>query len=70
MAKRLLSSKKVPFDEISVDNDDALWRKMVADSGRRTVPQIWIGKVHVGGYDDLAALQSKGVLDDLLAAEG
>lgn len=43
---------------------------MMADSGQRTVPQIWIGQTHVGGYDDLAELQQKGQLDALLAAEG
>ena len=70
MAKRLLVSKGANFTEIKVDSDDAMLKKMMADSGQRTVPQIWIGQTHVGGYDDLAELQQKGQLDALLAAEG
>ena len=70
MAKRLLVSKGANFTEIKVDSDDEMMKKMMADSGQRTVPQIWIGQTHVGGYDDLAELQQKGQLDALLAAEG
>ncbi|BCD97905.1 glutaredoxin 3 [Marinagarivorans cellulosilyticus] len=70
MAKRLLVSKGANFTEIKVDSDDAMLKKMMADSGQRTVPQIWIGQTHVGGYDDLAELQQKGQLDALLATEG
>lgn len=70
MAKRLLVSKGANFTEIKVDSDQAMLKKMMADSGQRTVPQIWIGQTHVGGYDDLAELQQKGQLDALLAAEG
>ncbi|WP_053981581.1 glutaredoxin 3 [Marinagarivorans algicola] len=68
MAKRLLDSKGVEFKEISVDNDPVMMKKMMADSGQRTVPQIWIGSTHVGGYDDLAALHQQGKLDALLAS--
>lgn len=68
MAKRLLDSKGVDFKEISVDSDQAMMKKMMADSGQRTVPQIWIGSTHVGGYDDLAALHQQGKLDALLAS--
>ena len=67
MAKRMLKGKGVDFTEISVDNDQAMMQKMMRESGRRTVPQIWIGSTHVGGYDDMAALQKQGKLDALLA---
>lgn len=70
MAKRLLDSKGVAYQEFGVDHDAALMQKMMADSGQRTVPQIWIGETHVGGYDQLAALQQQGKLDALLASEG
>ena len=57
MAKRLLDSKGVRYDEIPVDMDVKRRAEMEQRSGRRTVPQIWIGERHVGGYDDLAALE-------------
>ena len=67
MAKRLLGAKGVKYDEVMVDHDDALRAQMMARSGgRRTVPQIFIGDRHVGGYDDLAALDRAGQLDPLL----
>ncbi|GAC1632687.1 MAG: glutaredoxin 3 [Nevskia sp.] len=67
MAKRLLGAKGVSYDEVMVDRDDALRAQMMARSGgRRTVPQIFIGDRHVGGYDDLAALERAGQLDPLL----
>ena len=68
MAKRLLERKGATFDEIRVDHDDALRQEMMQLSGRRTVPQIFIGETHVGGFDDLAALDRAGGLDPLLAA--
>ena len=68
MAKRLLARKGATFDEIRVDHDDALRQEMMRISGRRTVPQIFIGETHVGGFDDLAALDRAGGLDPLLAA--
>ena len=68
MAKRLLASKSVVFDEIDVSRDAAKREVMVTKSGgRRTVPQIWIGDRHVGGCDDLYALEQGGQLDALLA---
>jgi glutaredoxin 3 len=68
MAKRLLSSKGVAFVDLAVDGDAARRAEMMARSnGRRTVPQIFIGERHVGGYDDLAALEHAGQLDPLLA---
>lgn len=68
-AKRLLDSKQVGYEEIKVDNDPALRSKMTQLSGRYTVPQIWIGKQHVGGCDDLYALERSGRLDPLLAGQ-
>ena len=69
-AKHLLEHKNVDFHEIPVDGDPATREKMTALSGRRTVPQIWIGERHIGGYDDLAALERGGRLDELLEAAG
>jgi len=65
-ADRLLTSKGVPIKKIAVDHDADLWSKMEKLTGRNTVPQIFIGDVHVGGYDDLAALDRAGELDPLL----
>ena len=65
-ADRLLQNKGVPIRKIPVDNDREMWRKMEEISGRHTVPQIFIGDYHVGGYDDLAALDRTGKLDALL----
>ncbi len=65
-ARMLLESKGVEFEDIGVDGDPDQRREMMALSGRRTVPQIWIGDTHVGGYDDLAALEQQGSLDELL----
>jgi glutaredoxin 3 len=65
-AKTLLESKGVAYTDIAVDADPQLRREMMSLSGRRTVPQIWIDDLHVGGFDDLAALERQGKLDDLL----
>gem|GEM_PF-91994 len=67
-AKQLLDSKGVSYDEIRVDKQPGLRAEMESRSGRHTVPQIWIGDQHVGGNDDLWALDRKGKLDDLLSA--
>lgn len=66
-ARELLESKKVDYEVIDVDRDPALRQEMMARSNRHTVPQIFIGDVHVGGCDDLYALNAKGGLDPLLA---
>jgi glutaredoxin 3 len=66
-AKALLDSKQLVFNEIDVDEDPKLRQEMIARSGRRTVPQIFIGERHVGGCDDLYALESKGELDQLVS---
>ena len=65
-ADRLLKGKGVPVRRISVDNNPELWDEMQRITNRNTVPQIFIGEYHVGGYDDLAALERKGKLDPLL----
>ncbi len=69
-AEALLRSRGVAaLEKIRVDLRPELKAEMVRKSGRRTVPQIWIGARHVGGYDDLAELDRQGKLDALLAAE-
>jgi glutaredoxin 3 len=68
-AKRLLRSKGADFLEINVLANPKRRRQMLELSGRRTVPQIFIGGRHVGGYSDLSALETKGELDALLAEE-
>ena len=65
-AKSIFQQKSISFKEINVDVDSALRQEMTQRSGRRTVPQIWIGEFHVGGCDDLMALQQSGELDKLL----
>ncbi|TQV66003.1 glutaredoxin 3 [Exilibacterium tricleocarpae] len=67
-AKYLLDGKGVGYREIQVDFNPQLRREMMAKSGRRTVPQIWIGDTHVGGCDELLALERRGQLDSLLTA--
>lgn len=67
-AKRLLTAKSVAFAEIDVSGDPAKRAEMVQRSGGgRTVPQIFIGETHVGGFDDMNALDRAGKLDPLLA---
>ena len=69
MAKDLLDNKGVTYQEIDVTAGAARRTEMQAKSGgRTTVPQIWIGERHVGGCDDLYALDEAGKLDQLLAA--
>jgi glutaredoxin 3 len=69
MAERLLRSKGVTeLEKILIDKDPVPRAEMMEKTGRRTVPQIYIGDTHVGGYDDLAALDRAGGLDPLLAA--
>lgn len=66
-AKRLLTAKGAEFTEIDVMFDIERKREMIERSGRRTVPQIFIGDRHIGGYDDLSALDGSGELSRLLA---
>ena len=69
MAERLLRERGVAeIDKIRIDTDPAQRAEMMEKTGRRTVPQIYIGDTHVGGYDDLAALDRAGKLNALLGA--
>lgn len=69
-AEMLLKSKGVSdIEKIRVDLDSAQRDAMMQKTGRRTVPQIYIGEVHVGGFDDLADLDRAGKLDPLLRGE-
>ncbi|CEG57685.1 glutaredoxin 3 [Legionella fallonii] len=65
-AKELLNKKNVPFTEIRVDLQPELRDEMIAKSGRRTVPQIFINGQAIGGCDDLYALEAQGKLNQLL----
>ena len=67
-AERLLLDKGVKIDKIRVDLEPARRAEMMKKSGRRTVPQIWIGERHIGGCDDLYDLERQGGLDPLLKA--
>lgn len=66
MAERLLATKGVSVDKIRIDLDPERRAEMMEKTGRRTVPQIYVGETHVGGYDDLSALDRAGKLDELL----
>lgn len=65
-AKSLLDDKGVAYDEIDATDPDVRMDMVQRAHGRRTVPQIFIGERHVGGYDDLSALERRGQLDALL----
>jgi glutaredoxin 3 len=65
-ARELLTQKGLAFKEIDVDEDAKLREQMISRSGRRTVPQIFIGAKHIGGCDDLYALDAGGQLDPLI----
>jgi glutaredoxin 3 len=68
MAKRLLDKKGAHYTEINVDSKPGLREEMMLKTNRRTVPQIYIGDFHVGGFDDLYALEQQKKLDSLLQA--
>lgn len=69
MAERLLKAKGIEnIEKIRVDLEPARRQEMMERTGRRTVPQIYVGDRHIGGYDDLSALDRAGGLDPLLAA--
>ncbi|OOG21040.1 glutaredoxin 3 [Thioalkalivibrio denitrificans] len=65
-ARRMLSDKGVDYQEIRVDRDPDQRAVMESRSGRTSVPQIFVGDFHVGGYDDMAAMDRAGRLDPLL----
>jgi glutaredoxin 3 len=66
-AKRLFEQKKIPFEEVDIENDPEFAQKLFAQTGFRTVPQIFIGSECIGGCDDLYALEKEKKLDNLLA---
>ena len=66
MAKRLLDKKGVSYTEINVETQTGLREEMMRKTKRRTVPQIYIGDIHVGGFDDLYALEQQKKLDTIL----
>jgi glutaredoxin 3 len=66
MAKRLLDKKQAIYTEINVDAKAGMREEMMQKTRRRTVPQIYIGDLHIGGFDDLYALEQAKTLDALL----
>ncbi len=68
MAAHLLHSKKIAYKVIDIRGSRLLRLEMESKSGRNTVPQIFIGDHHVGGYDDLSAADARGEIDSLLLA--
>lgn len=68
-ARQWLRDQQVEFDDIAVDGDQATRSWLQEQTGQRTVPQIWIGDTHVGGYTDLMALARSGAVEKLLAAD-
>ena len=66
-ARMLLTKKAIEFEDIVITDDPRKREEMLERSGRRSVPQIFIGDTHVGGFDELAALEMDGELDQLLA---
>jgi len=67
-AKRLLDSKGVKYTEINIDDNPVLREEMMTRTKRKTVPQIFVGNLHVGGFDDLVKLNHDGRLDELLSS--
>jgi glutaredoxin 3 len=68
-ARRLLDRKGVEYEEIRVDIEPERWQEMVARSGRDTVPQLFVGERHVGGFEDMVDLDLDGELDPLLGLD-
>ena len=66
MARRLFKAKGIAFEEVAVDGCTELRAQMREKSGCYTVPQIWIGERHIGGYEEVACLDRTGELDQLL----
>ncbi|MCP4698956.1 MAG: glutaredoxin 3 [Gammaproteobacteria bacterium] len=69
LAERLLNAKGVEVEKILVDQAPGEMQKMIQLTGRRTVPQVFIGENHVGGYDDLVDLDMEGALEPMLLAD-
>jgi glutaredoxin 3 len=70
MAKNFLKSKGLAWTEVRIDTDPVAREAMVVKARRTSVPQIFVGDVHVGGYDDMMALHRAGKFEPLLAGEG
>lgn len=66
MAKKLFDNKGVTYESIDIGNDREKWAQLEAKTGRNTVPQVYIGEQHIGGYDELSAADKRGKLDPLL----
>ena len=66
-ARMLLTKKRVPFTDVIITDDPALAKEMHERSGRQSVPQVFIGDTHVGGFNELHSLDESGELDKLLA---
>ncbi len=69
-AKRLFDGIGVPYDDVNIELWDSPRERLEAIAGRRSVPQIFVGSTHVGGFDDLVALEADGALPTLFEAEG
>lgn len=67
MAEALLQRKGVDMEVIDVTSDDETRAWLVQETGKRTVPQIWVGETYVGGYDELSGLERRGELDALIS---
>ena len=67
-AKSLLADKGVAYEEVNAEDPEVRMQMVERANGRRTVPQIFIGETHVGGYDDMAGLDRRGQLDPLLTS--
>lgn len=65
-ARRLLTNKGIDYQDISVDNNPELRGKLITKSGRNTVPQVWFGTQHIGGFDELRDLERQGTFDAVL----
>ena len=65
-ARRLLTNKGIDYQDISVDNNPELRGKLISKSGRNTVPQVWFGTQHIGGFDELRDLERQGTFDAML----
>ena len=69
-ARMLFTKKGIPFEDVLVSRDPARFDEMLARTGgRRTIPQVFIADIHVGGFDDLCSLDKSGELDKLLAGQ-
>ncbi len=66
-SKQLLNDKEVSYTEVRVDVDAEAREALIEKTGRTSVPQIFIGETHIGGYEELVAINEKGDLDNLLA---